>query len=430
MQAEKKPQDQEDDVRICGMTCELITIGDELLIGQTANTNAVWIGQKLSEIGVDLRWVTTVGDDAGDLRQALDVAMGRADVVITTGGLGPTHDDITKTVVTDYFGGGYVERPEIAERIRAAFRRRGLQMPAVNEEQARVPARADIIPNPVGSAPGFIFRRGSKMCIVLPGVPAEMEAMMTETVLPMLQKGADGRHILHRTLHTSGIAESMLFEKIGDLEPISKLVKVAFLPKTAGVDIRLTAVAASREESLRRIEEAEAWLRPRLAEHFWGVDDATLEGVVADLLFEQKKTIAVAESCTGGLLAHRLTNISGSSNYFERGLVTYSNRSKIELLGVPEDMIATRGAVSPEVAEAMARGVRQRSGTDFGLSTTGIAGPTGGTPEKPVGLIYIGIAGPEGAEVERHVFSKHRLLNKERGTQAALDLLRRHLLTG
>ena len=412
------------------MTCELITIGDELLIGQTVNTNAAWIGEQLSEAGVELRWVTTVGDNAEDLRQALDVALGRADVVITTGGLGPTHDDITKQVVTEYFGGGYVDRPEVVDRIRKAFRRRGLEMPAVNEEQARVPKRADIIPNPVGSAPGFMFRRDGKLGIVLPGVPAEMEAMMAETVLPLLQKQADGQHILHRTLHTSGIAESTLYERIGDLGQISNLVKVAFLPKVTGVDIRLTAVAANRDEGQRRIEEAEAWIKPRLGRFFWGVDDDTLEGVVARLLFELKKTLAVAESCTGGLLAQRLTNVSGSSNYFDRGLVTYSNRAKVELLGVPEEVIVSRGAVSRETAEAMARGVRERSGTDYGLSTTGIAGPTGATPAKPVGLIYIGIAGPEGTEVEKHVFSRNRLVNKERTAQAALDLLRRCLLTG
>lgn len=410
------------------MTCELISIGDELLIGQTINTNAAWIGQKLSEIGVELRWITTVGDDAEDLRSALDLAMGRVDLVITTGGLGPTHDDITKQVVTEYFGGGYVFRPEILERIRKAFERRGFEMPEVNEEQARVPKKAEIIPNPVGSAPGFIFRRNGKTCIVLPGVPAEMKAMMTETVLPMLEKVGGGRKIIHRNLHTTGVPESALYQKVGDLTPIRQTVRVAFLPKFTGVDIRLTAVADTREECLGRIRRAEEWLLPSLGEAFYGVDDQTLEGVVAELLFEQRKTLAVAESCTGGLLAHRLTNISGSSNYFERGLITYSNRSKIELLGVPEEVIATHGAVSRETAEAMARGVRERSGTDLGLSTTGIAGPTGGTPTKPVGLIYIGIASAEGVQVEKHQFTKDRLLNKERGAQAALDLLRRHLL--
>jgi len=412
------------------MKCELLTIGDELLIGQTVNTNAAWIAARLSAIGVEVRWVTTVGDDAGELRQALEIALRRADVVITTGGLGPTHDDITKEVMTDYFGGGLVVRAEILERIRKAFDRRGWQMPAVNEEQAKVPERAEIISNPVGSAPGFIFRREGKLCVVLPGVPAEMKAMMTETVLPLLEKSAGRRHILFRTLHTTGIPESSLYERIGDVGAIRHLVKVAFLPTSTGVDIRLTAMADSLQETQRRIAEAEAWIRPRIGDRLWGADDDTLEGVVAELLFQRKKTIAVAESCTGGLLAHRLTNISGSSNYFDRGLVTYSNRAKIELLGVAEEVIATHGAVSAETAEAMAQGVRRRSGTDYGLSTTGIAGPTGGTAQKPVGLIYIGIAGPEGTEVERHIFSKDRLLNKKRGAQAALDLLRRWLLRG
>lgn len=409
------------------MKCEVISIGDEILIGQTLNTNAAWLGEKLGGIGVEVRWISAVGDDAADIAQAVDVALGRANVVITTGGLGPTHDDITKAVLTDYFGGGYTVRPEILERLRMAFARRGVEMPKVNEDQARVPAEAEIVPNPVGSAPGFVFRRDDKMVIVLPGVPSEMKVMMDATILPMLRSASGGRHILHRTLHTTGIPESSLFERIGDLRQIFHLVRVAFLPRVPGVDIRLTADAPTMEEASQRLKESADWLIPRLGPHFYGSDEDSLESVVAGLLIGERLTLAVAESCTGGQLSNRLTNVPGSSAYFERGLVTYSNQAKIDLLGVPAAVISEHGAVSAETAEAMARGVRERSATDLGLSTTGIAGPSGGTPEKPVGLIYVGVADRHRSRFERHNLWRDRLLNKQRGAYAALDLLRRWL---
>jgi len=410
------------------MKAEILSIGDELLIGQVVNTNASYIGQKLTALGFDVKWITTVGDDQEELRKVLDAAFQRADVIIATGGLGPTHDDVTTKAVAEFFGARLVLKPEILDRIGRVFERRGLEMPKVNEAQAYVPDNAQLIDNRVGTAPGLMFERQGKYLFVLPGVPQEMKAMMEETVLPFLKSKGAGQAILMTTLRTVGLPESMLYEKIGDIAALEQLVSVAFLPTRGGVDVRLTARGADEEECRQRLEEAENRIRKRAGEYIYATGDEGLEQVVAHLLFEKKLTLAVAESCTGGLLAHRLTNIPGSSEYFERGIIAYSNRAKRELLGVPAEVIDTHGAVSAESAVAMAEGVRRVAETHIGISITGIAGPTGGTPEKPVGLVYIGYADAATRFAQKHIFTTERLLNKERSAQAALEILRRRLL--
>jgi nicotinamide-nucleotide amidase len=407
------------------MNVEIISIGDELLIGQIVNTNAVYLASHLSALGLEVKWITTVGDHREDLENALSLAMQRSEIVIATGGLGPTHDDITKNVAAELFQSGFIFKPEILARIKKAFERRGVKMPAVNEDQARVPEKAVILENPIGSAPGLLFEKDGKKCFILPGVPAEMKAMCEATVFPMLK--GKGQTILQKTIRTMGLPESTLFERVGEIKKIEEMVKVAFLPRAAGVDIRLTAKGKDAFECKRKMEQGLAIFQEKVGDYIYGYDGASLEQVVARLLFEKKKTVAVAESCTGGLLANKLTNVSGSSEYFERGVVAYSNQAKMDILGVPAAILEKFGAVSSETATAMAEGIKRISGVDFGISTTGIAGPTGGTKEKPVGLVYIGFASKDKSFAKKRQFFKDRLTNKERFAQAALDLLRKEL---
>lgn len=407
------------------MVIEIITIGDELLIGQIVNTNAAYLGKQLTSLGFDVQWMTTVGDHAAALKQALATAMSRANIVITTGGLGPTHDDITKHVAAEFFDSELVYKPEILDRLKQAFAARGIRMAAINEVQAQVPAKAQIIDNPVGTAPGLFFEKDGKLCFILPGVPFEMKAMCEAAVFPTLK--GKGQTILQKTIRTTAIPESSLFERLGDIQQLEELAKVAFLPKSAGVDIRLTVRGMAAAECESRLSRALQIVREKAGEFIYAYDDGELEEVVAQLFFETKKTVAAAESCTGGLLAHKLTNIAGSSAYFERGVVAYSNRAKIEILGVPAEVIEKFGAVSAECAVAMAEGVRKLSGADFGISTTGIAGPTGGTPEKPVGLTYIGFAKAGESYSKRMLFINDRITNKERTVTAALNLLWKEL---
>jgi nicotinamide-nucleotide amidase len=410
------------------MIAEIISIGDELLIGQTINNNAAHIGQKLTEFGIRVGWITTVGDHKERLRKALSLATTRAEVVIATGGLGPTHDDITKHVVCDFFNSELVQDLTVLNAIRRRFEHRGIEMLKVNEEQALVPEGAKIIHNDVGTAPGIIFRTQKTTLYILPGVPLEMKLMMERAVLPDLAKRKDRLHVRMKNFRTTGIPESVLFEKITNFNKITELVKVAFLPKSSGVDIRLMSEERDETQCTKKLDTAEALLLPHIQENLYATGEAILEETVAHLLIKEGYTLAVAESCTGGLIAHRLTNISGSSSYFERGVVSYSNQSKIDLLNVPKKILIEYGAVSRYTAMAMAEGVRRIAGTDFGLSTTGIAGPTGGTKTKPVGLVFIGFAAEGGSTFERHVFRKDRLGNKERFAQAALNLLRIKIL--
>ena len=410
------------------MIAEIISIGDELLSGHIVNNNAAYMGQKLIDLGVPVGWITIVGDSGERLRDALSLAISRAQVVITTGGLGPTHDDITRDVVCDFFDSELVQDLTVLNAIRRRFEHRGIEMAKINEDQALVPEGAEIIHNDTGTAPGFIFRRGEATVYILPGVPMEMRAMMERVVLPELSKRKDRLCIRTKTFRTTGISESALFEKITNRIEIEALTKVAFLPGSPGVDIRLVSENSDETRCLDKLARAEALLRPQIQEYLYAVGETSLEETIARLLIEGGYTLAVAESCTGGLIAHKLTNISGSSNYFERGVVSYSNQAKIDILGVPKETLIEYGAVSAQTARAMAEGVRRIAGTDFGLSTTGIAGPTGGTENKPVGLVFIGFAAKGESISEQHVFHKDRLGNKERFAQAALNLLRKKIL--
>ena len=410
------------------MDIEIISIGDELLIGQTVNTNASWLGERLLYLGLQVRWISTVSDSKDDLWQALEHAENRAQIVLLTGGLGPTHDDVTKAVVSRYFHSRLIVNDNILAEIQKRFERRGIAMAEINKEQAQVPDNAQLIENPHGTAPGFIFEKNKVRFYVMPGVPKEMKAMMENRVLNDIRNSVGIPKAKTRILCTTGIAESSLFEKISDLEKIEAFAHLAFLPSFTGVRIRLTAFASESRTAEENLDRAEKMIRNRAGDFVYANRDVPLEVVVAELLIEKNLSVSVAESCTGGLLAHKLTNISGSSAYFKQGLVVYSNEAKISYLDIPQDMLKKYGAVSEKVAAQLALSIRDRAGTDYGLGITGIAGPTGGTPTKPVGLVYIGFADKKGARVEKQQFAGDRIENKERAVQAALDMLRKTLL--
>lgn len=403
------------------MKAHIVSIGNELLIGQTVNTNAAWMGSRLSEVGVVVERIVTVGDDEGAIREALQQAMERADLVLVTGGLGPTHDDVTKKVVTGFFGGKLVFHPDLLERLRKAFAKRGYEMPAVNENQAWLPDNAEILPNHVGSAQGMLFRRDRKLCVVMPGVPREMQYIMEHSVLPMLREMVRGKVIVVHTWRTTGIPESALYEKLEPVADIERFGKLAFLPKYCGVDVRLTIEAENAQSARERLQQAESIILERAGIYVYATGDTSLEKVVGELLTTHGLTLAVAESCTGGMICDRITDIPGSSNYFLGGVVAYSNAEKVSRLRVSEETLARYGAVSEQTAREMASGVRETTGADIGVSTTGIAGPTGATPTKPVGLVYIGLATPEEVSARKFVFGEDRLINKERATYAALQ---------
>ncbi|MBN1559221.1 competence/damage-inducible protein A [candidate division KSB1 bacterium] len=411
------------------MRVEIISVGDELLIGQTVNTNASWMGQQLLNMGVVVDWVTIVGDSHERLKLAMTTAASRADVVIITGGLGPTHDDITKAVVADYFGARFVVNEEVLERVRERFRKRGLQMAKVNEGQALVPENAEIIVNELGTAPGMVFRTTEKLFYVMPGVPGEMKAMMMDAVLPQLKTRLSGSAVRVKNLMTTGVPESALFERLDNLDEIQKYAKVAFLPNLLGVKIRILAKGNDDADATENLRRAEMLLRDKIGGEIFTDHDISLEETVAALLVERGETIAVAESCTGGMIANRLTNIPGSSRFFDRSIVAYSNSAKMQLLQVPAGLIDAYGAVSFQVAQAMAAGARTMAQTDYGLSVTGIAGPGGGTAAKPVGLVFIGYADENETVSEKWTFADDRIGNKQRATQAALNLLRKKIMT-
>lgn len=409
------------------MQAELITIGDELLIGQVINTNAAFIGEKLAESGVALHRVTTVGDNAEIILDAFGKAWRENDVVLATGGLGPTHDDVTRAAVVKFFGTRLVMNEEILADIRRLFGGRGREIHAINRDQALVPEIAEALRNPIGTAPGLRISREKRHFFLMPGVPSEMRLMMETHVLPFLSI-LSGQAIRSLTLQTTGIFESTLALSLGDIQELAGGDAIAFLPGGTGVRMRITVRRESAAEAEKRIGEIRDRILSKVGTYVYGYGEEELEETVGRLLTERGLTLAAAESCTGGLLGHRITNVPGSSSYFLRGLVTYSNDSKIRLLGVPEELIAARGAVSPEVAAAMAEEVRKGAGASIGISLTGIAGPGGAVPGKPVGLVWIGYSDERETTTHRFQFGDRRIRNKERFAQAALEIIRRKLL--
>jgi nicotinamide-nucleotide amidase len=416
------------------MTAEIITIGDEILIGQTVNSNAAAIGEQLHRVGIEVSRSVVIGDEHDDIVRAVNEARRNSDLVITTGGLGPTHDDLTRHAVAAAFEVELDQRDDLASDIASRYVERGKEVPATVTIQATIPAGFNVIPNPVGTAPGFSTtweKEGGRRGFIasLPGVPAEMQVMLTDWVIPNLADVRDMRQIRSRMLLTTGLGESVLQERIRDLVPSKDSgLKLAYLPNAGGVRLRITAVGEDPARIDADLDRLEAQLRERLHAYVYGVGDDNLEGAVGRLLRTHALTVATAESCTGGLIANRISDISGASTYFVGGLVAYCNSVKIHALGVDADVLEIEGAVSEAVALQMARGVRDHLGADIGVSTTGIAGPTGGTPDKPVGTVWIAYSGPDGETATLLRLVKHRGLNKDLTTTAVLDMIRHRLI--
>jgi len=412
------------------MKAYLISIGDELLIGQTINTNVSFIGNLISDINISIIKSTVIGDDIKIILDELELASLKADIIICTGGLGPTHDDITRNAFVQYFKTELLHNDEVLEDIKSMLKRRGREMKKTHEDQAMVPKIADVIRNENGTAPGYWIEKNNKIFIVMPGVPYEMKSMMNNYVIPKLfeKMGTPKEFIKKVTLQTTGLPESVVAERLGDINELLHGAQLAFLPNQYGVRLRLTVKSSLEDEANNHLLEIEQKIRSVVGRYIYGRDDDNLEDVVGRLLKERELRIAVAESCTGGGLADRITNINGSSKYFERGIVTYSNAAKVELLKVDEDVMMEKGAVSAEVAMQMAEGIKSTSGADIGVSLTGIMGPTGGVTDKPVGTVYIGYCDDKVCTAKRFQFGEDRILNKNRSTQAALEMVRRSLL--
>lgn len=414
------------------MRAHILTIGDEILIGQIVNTNAAYIGAALVKHSIDVTGTSVTGDTSEAILKEFAYRWSDCDVLIVTGGLGPTHDDVTKDCICRFFDTRLVLNEEVLADVKNLFNRRGMAsvMAAVNETQAYVPAGATVIRNPKGTAPGIWIRRDNKVFVAMPGVPFEMKEMMETFVIPELLKldAKRGKLRLVKNLLTTGIAESSLFERLGNIDQLLGGAKLAFLPSQFGVRMRITVEDKDENLANNRLSGIEQAIRSKVGRYIYGTEDQTLEGVIARLLTERGLTLALAESCTGGLISHRLTNISGSSKYFERGVISYSNGAKVELLKVDEDKLIQHGAVSLEVAQQMAAGIKAVSGTDLGLAITGILGPTGATAEKPIGLVFVGICDDNICTAKEFRFGDDRIINKDRAAQAALDMLRRHIL--
>lgn len=411
------------------MNASIISIGDELLIGQVVNTNASYIAEQLNMIGISVRNIITIGDNQTDIISTFEKYFSENNLVLVTGGLGPTHDDVTKKAVCKFFNTQLVVDQMVKENIKRILTLRNIKWNSAADEQTLVPEGCKIIPNNYGTAAGFLFERNSKYFVVMPGVPYEMKGMMNEYLLPFLQSLNIEKQILHRTLKTTGITEASLAELIGDVNELLGKAEdlkstLAFLPAPTGVRLRISVTGTNAASVEAKLIDIENKIRTKVGKYIYGTDEEELEEVIGKLLTEKGLTISVAESCTGGLIANRITNVPGSSKYFERGVVTYSNKSKMEMLGVPEELITRHGAVSEEVAKAMAEGIRKISKTDIGISTTGIAGPSGGTPEKPVGLVWIGYSDKHETFAQKFHFGNIRLNTKIRASQTALEIVR------
>lgn len=411
-----------------GIKVEIISIGDELLMGQVVNTNASWMAGELNKIGIEVIKITTVGDAATFIKDAIAKAEENADIILLTGGLGPTKDDITKHVLADYFNSRMVFHEPTFEQIKSIFALRKFNLTEINKKQAEIPDNCIALFNQHGTAPGMWFEKGNKVIVSMPGVPFEMKSLLINEVMPRLQAKFKPGSIFHKTIMTTGIGESMLAERISDWE--SKLpdhIKLAYLPQPGIVRLRLSATGTKKKELEDGIRNQCQELDTIIPEIIFGHDDITLEEVVGKLLLSAGRTLSTAESCTGGYIAHLITSIAGSSGYFKGSIVSYSNDIKIDQLGVDPIVIDEKGAVSREVIKQMAQGGRSILNTDYCLATSGIAGPDGGTGEKPVGTVWIAIATPTGVKSKLFHFGEHRGRNIRRSALAALEMLRNEI---
>jgi nicotinamide-nucleotide amidase len=411
------------------MKTEIISIGSELTSGQNLDTNSQWLSRRLAEMGMPVGWHTTIADDLDANVEAFRIAAGRAGLVLSSGGLGPTQDDLTREALARAAGVELVFHPELFAQIEEMFRRRGRTMPERNRVQAYLPAGAEPLVNDCGTAPGIWMKVGPSLVAAMPGVPSEMFHMFETKVKPCLQAlGRAGGVLVQRKINTFGGGESAVEEKLFDLTRRSHVPEVGITVSDATISLRILARAATLAEAQAQIAPVEQTIRDRLGDMVFGVDEEELQDAVARLLAARHQTLATAESVTGGLVARRLTDVAGVSPWFPGGIVAYDNRLKVELLGVPQALLDEKGAVSAEVAEAMAAGVRTRLRTDLGVSTTGLAGPGAASPDRPVGLVYVGLAWEGGASSVSFSWLGTREEVRSRTAKLALNRVRLHLL--
>jgi len=408
----------------------IITIGDEILIGQTIDTNSAWIGNKLNEIGIEIDQILSVRDREDAIIEALEFAINkRFPLVILTGGLGPTKDDITKKVLCKFFDTSLEMNAEILLKIESYFKARGRDILDTNRQQAALPKNCVILPNNLGTASGMLFEKDNSMVVSMPGVPYEMKGIFEEQLIPHLKSNFDLPAIYHKTIMFEGIGESFLAEKIKDWEESlnAEAIKIAYLPSPGVVKVRLTAMGNKMESLQEKVNRKAKELSALMPKFIFGEDDIKLEETISEILNNSGKTISTAESCTGGYIAHLLTSVAGSSNYFKGSIVSYANEVKENQLGVSSSDLENFGAVSKEVVEQMATGVRSRLKTDYAISTSGVAGPTGGTEVKPVGFVWIAIASKHQVISKKFQFEKDRARNIRRTAMSALNMLRREV---
>jgi nicotinamide-nucleotide amidase len=411
------------------LKAEIIAIGSELLTPLRTDTNSLWLTDRLNSIGIQVQIKTVVGDDEPRLEETIREALRRSDIIISTGGLGPTEDDITRKVFSRVTGRGLMLDYEILDQICHRLTSRGYQMTPNNERQALIPRGATIMPNPNGTAPGIKMEQDGKLVALLPGPPRENQPMFNDYLMPDLEKKSRGVRIAKRVLKVVGIGESQLDDKIAPIYGQYTNPTTTILFTDSEIEIHLTASASSVEDAESLVEELADKLEEAVGDKMYSTRGQSLEEVIGDRLRVKRYTLATAESCTGGLVAERITSVAGASDYFLGSIVSYSNESKTRLLGVPAELIESRGAVSGEVAEAMARGVKEWTGATIGVSVTGLAGPGGGTEAVPVGTVYVGIADDVGSANRRMILPGDRHLIRWRASTAALEMIRRrHLL--
>jgi nicotinamide-nucleotide amidase len=409
------------------LNAEIIAIGSEMLTPFRVDTNSLWLTERLNSMGIEVKLKTVVGDDEGRLEETVRDALRRSEIVISTGGLGPTEDDITRKIFARVLGRRLILHDEILDKIRARFARRGTAMPEINARQALVMEGADILANNNGTAPGMLLKESECTVVMLPGPPREMKPMFDESVAPVLKQRAGELYIVRRKLSIFGLTESRVDELAAPIYTKYKNPSTTILFKDGQIELHLTAQAHKPEEAEALNDKLAGQLEEVLGEYVFSRGDQTLEEIVGELLKWRGYTLATAESCTGGLLAGRLTEVPGSSDYFLQGVVSYSNEAKKDLLGVPKKLIEQHGAVSEAVANAMAAGIRKRANATFGIGITGIAGPGGGSEEKPVGLVYIALADDAQSTARKFVFPGDRQFIRTLSVNAALDLIRRRI---
>jgi nicotinamide-nucleotide amidase len=408
---------------------EIITIGDEILIGQTVDTNSAWMGQRLNDVGVDVDRVVSIRDTKEAIVEALENVKPKTKLVLLTGGLGPTKDDITKYTLQDYFGGDLVFNQEAYDNVERIFKMFKKEVIEVNRLQAMIPSTCIMLLNEMGTAPGMLFERDGVHYVSMPGVPYEMKHLIRTHVLPLIKEKLNPGVVIHRTILTQGLGESFLAEIIKDWQDsLHEEISLAYLPSAGMVKMRLTVKGRDEKFLNELIEDAVAKLLPQIEKYVYGTENDTLESVVGALLKNDNATLSSAESCTGGNIARLLTTIPGSSAYFIGSVVAYHNKVKQNMLDVSENHLKTYGAVSEPVVLQMANGAKEKFGTDYAVATSGIAGPDGGTKDKPVGTIWIAVAGPKRTITRKFNFGNNRLRNIQKTSFMALNMLREELM--